>query len=310
MAGNLRAEDVEFTEVADAEELQSGIPKSRALTIPDGTKVPSGVSKSLTQNKEVMERIQEDIALNLSLGLNSQSKIQINEVVENEIEKLTSDSYPEIDERGLRKLFGVSAFRPALLLHNFVQLLKNLVVVAMIPSFVVVVRHVFPFLGNVIETSGLFLACVGILGTALAAVGVVFSVLYWIASVPSMVSAQAKDNPCGWPTWLQARYLLLDIKIELASETSIKIPYGVKLKMKEAKDKNIFSGFVVAYPQIVSPEFKMFSRLKANFVDPALMGVNRVNGERVMHLISYWDIEKDKERILNDMKRMKKLKTH
>ena len=112
-------------------------------------------------------------------------------------------------------------------------------------------------------------------------------------TVAAFASFFVLDNYDGFE-W---KFVSIGLKKEEISSTHLKIPYGALLKMKEAREANIFTGFNIYYPEVEMKTVK-FEFPQPASIDPAICG-NLENGEKC--LICYWDIPKDidkaKERI-------------
>lgn len=87
-----------------------------------------------------------------------------------------------------------------------------------------------------------------------------------------------------------AESLKVELKMEGLGETRIRIPYGAMLRVKEAKDSKMFNAFFIVYPA---------KKEKLAFNDPAIVG--RLPDGR-LKMIVYWDIKKDIERVLKDIR--------
>lgn len=90
--------------------------------------------------------------------------------------------------------------------------------------------------------------------------------------------------------------------MEDVKDTMIEIPRIAKLKMKEAKDSELFEAFTIAHPQfrvdrqIYAPTFKL---------DPVILGVTK---DSRMFMICWWDIQKDIDKVLKNINLFKKFK--
>lgn len=89
--------------------------------------------------------------------------------------------------------------------------------------------------------------------------------------------------------------LKAEITVEEIGLTKVKIPYGAALRYKEAKDKGAFDSFAVVYPNVVEQQITR---------DPAIIGMK--NGQ--MFMVVYWDLEKDKERVIRKLRDYRKFK--
>jgi hypothetical protein len=97
-------------------------------------------------------------------------------------------------------------------------------------------------------------------------------------------------------------FMSVDLAMEDVKDTKIEIPRIAKLKMKEAKDSELFEAFTIAHPQFrvdrqtYTPTFKL---------DPIILGVTK---DSRMFMICWWDIQKDIDKVLKNINLFKKFK--
>jgi hypothetical protein len=99
-------------------------------------------------------------------------------------------------------------------------------------------------------------------------------------------------------------YEVLKVKLDMTplKKVDMKIPYGAKLKVQEAAKTGIFEDFVLAKPVFSVEQKEIIIDLKP---DPAILGITK---DSRMFMIVYWDIQKDKEKVLKEIHRFRKYK--
>ncbi len=94
--------------------------------------------------------------------------------------------------------------------------------------------------------------------------------------------------------------LKAEVTLEDISHTRLKIPYGAALRYQEAVERKIFDKFVVAFPNVVEHKISR---------DPAILGVKYTSeGDAEMYMVVYWDLERDKARVIKQIKDFGKFK--
>lgn len=310
----INAETVDFKEVTD-EMREAEKTKNFPSVMP---KLAPALAAHITNDSEKMERLRDDLALNTELGLDSQHAIQVKKTISSGIESLYSQhEYPEINRAGLIALFGIKNTGFTMVAHNTIQSLKLLAYSLLCAAPVAYAFgwvHFFMFAYSH-GTSFQFTDALLLMGSAASISGVIFAYMYWWKGFHTAIGHETFDedfrghrtkrNNTWVPDILIARFLKVGLVEQPAGETSIEIPYGAKLRMKEAKEKNIFDSFSVVHPDM--EKIKLMDDTIVSH-DPALLGIVTVGKETRKFLISYWDIEKDRERLLMDMNRIRKMK--
>lgn len=217
-----------------------------------------------------MEQLKEEIAVFKELGLDKQVSLR---EIQAEIDGM--EYYP-VTMRDLEKLFGMRLIHLATAWAN--------IKAAAYHSPVLGIGSVF-FISVVV---GLFGAGIGNIlwghpgfGAALC-FGGSFASLAAIAMTAFMMDE------------LRTK-LVASLVTEPIRFASIKIPYGAALRYKEALEKGVFESFEVIYPNVVEQKIAK---------DPAIVGLKQ--GQ--MYMIVFWDIAKDRERVIRKIKDFQKFK--
>lgn len=233
----------------------------------------------------------EELNLDEELGLKRQAQFTAKTVLQSDIDELTkSNDYYEVNKKTIEKIFGVASLRAICLFHNIIEairgtfdtlkygILVSAVMVGILLITVSVWNHAQPKPMMVLLALALAAAS---FGSFIGAIVVIF-----------------KNVEDGFD------YDFMAVKVDSRPlrDSDIKIPYGAKLKIKKAKDTKIFEDFVIVHPEFnlehkhFQPSFK---------VDPAVLGVTRDNRT---FMIVYWDIEKDREKVIRNIQSYKKFK--
>lgn len=227
-------------------------------------------------NTDYTTKAQEEIGLNEELCLKNQTTINNAEIIRKDVEELTrSNNYYEVNEKIIRKLFQMGVLEWKCVWVNFKELISKIApisIIWIIPTLVAILHGVIA--ESPIER----------LMMSTITIAVIANAVWWISII--------QNTTYDWTNVI--------LKKESVYDTKIKIPYGAKLKLKEAKDSQIFNDFEIIYPKVDVTE-----RSYRMSVDPAIVGVC-IDGRRYM--VVYWDIEKDIEHSLKEIKRFKKFK--
>jgi hypothetical protein len=253
---------------------------------------------------DYVEPIKKEIDLDFELGLKGQYELDQNKMLRKDIDELTkSNDYWEVSKGILRKLFKIPQLEMMCVWPNLkeavVQTLKGgrvpLVLFALTILLTIMSVHL-GFKSNRISGMHSFFL---VLECIAAACGAIVAVCMGISS---FFSGGFKHNG------VEFNYCFLGIKLEMepVSKTTVKIPYPVKLKMKEAKDSGLFEGFSITYPQFYTdnkhykPNFEL-----PQFPDPIVLGIAKDNR---MFMVAWWDIKHDIDRVKTNIKKFKKFK--
>ncbi|MBD3262181.1 MAG: hypothetical protein GF334_11035 [Candidatus Altiarchaeales archaeon] len=255
------------------------------------------------KEREYSERARKELELEEELGLRNQAGLTQEEILQKDIDELTSSrDFYEVDSKILARLFGMRGLKKKCDMHN-------------LREFISVTYRALKWemllLGvSVALTVGLIEAWRGCYDLMAASSLDVYHIIGTI-----LVGAAAFTGFCflGYRLCSGKHFEYEFMKVELRSEdlvqTRVRIPYGAMLKTAEAKRTEIFTQF-----GLVRPEFKTLKTEKgwepidlrrALPTDPAIVG-HTEDGRQF--LIVYWDIEKDRARVLRNIAQFKKHK--
>ena len=243
-----------------------------------------------------VKEFQKNIELDCELGLKGQAKEAAKKLVDKDIEEiLKGEPYTEVNINDLEKLFGIPRMRRQSVVWNFFQKYKfsmgSLTAGIISLNACWFLAHSSFFVLDNVPTLGevwMVIACIA-LGVG-AVAGVVMGAVYI-----------HPDNIPRHPR------LVVDLQVEDVRETSMTIPYGAKLRLKEAYDTGKFDNFKIAYPQ---PSIQQVDKPAPKIVDPAIIGCKRntLTHAEKWYMIVFWDIPKDKEITEKKIKELKKFK--
>lgn len=251
------------------------------------------------ESDEIIKSIEEELNVDTELGLRNQADLTANKALKHDIDKLTSSKdYFEISSKQLSQLFQIGALKRKCYWANLISFWSGVSKTCKLPlfldiSFLALIYPMMIFSFAVIPWKGNPLAITLGLSNVIAWVGMLILLIYGII------------------TWdkKELSYLLINVKIDTRplSSVSSPIPYGAKLKVLEAKKTGIFKDFVFATPEFDIEGKNHLIDLKKNFppIDPAILGVTE---DKRMYMIVYWDLDKDVERIIKNIKDFKKYK--
>lgn len=251
----------------------------------------------LMSNKEpdYVVQAREEIKIDKELGLDNQAVKTAEAVLEKDIDELTNSmDYYQIDDKIIDKLFDLPKFRRALFVQNAVNHIKATVsaqksmIICLLSALTVLTLGIF--ICNAGTQNG---AITNIYAFVFGIIGIVSSIGFGICGLASFLS---NNGSYKYET------ANVGLKIEGISSTDIRIPYGAKLKTLEAMKSGIFEKF-----EIITPQFSVNNKIVQikKHLDPAIVGLTMDNR---MFMICYWDIEHDKEKVMKDIKKYKKLK--
>jgi len=245
---------------------------------------------------EYVKDFQKNITLDVKLGLESQAREGAKELVDNDIDEiLKGEPYSEVNINDLEKLFSIPQMRRKSMVWNLFQKYKYslayfaVAAITSNASWFLAHSNIFVF-DNVAALSEVW-AVIGVVALGVAAiVGTIFGFMLL--------------DPDKIPTHPQ---LVIDLQVEDVAHTSMKIPYGAKLRMEEAFDSGKFDYFKIAYPQ---PRIENVQKPAPKIVDPAIIGCKRnsLTRSEKWYMVVFWDIPQDKEiteRKIRELKRFK-----
>ena len=238
----------------------------------------------------------QNIALDIKLGLESQAREGAKTLVDNDIDEiLKGEPYAEVNIDDLEKLFSIPQMRRKSMLWNFTQKYKCSMLgmatagTASNACWFLAHSSLFTFdnVASLLEVWTV-VGCV--------ALGIV-TIIALIAGFMFMDDSKIPDHP----------KLVIDLEVENVKHTSMKIPYGAKLRMEEAFDTGKFDSFKISYPK---PRIENVKRPAPKIVDPAIIGCkkNSLTGSEKWYMVVFWDIPKDKEITEKKIKELKRFK--
>jgi hypothetical protein len=235
------------------------------------------------QETEYFEKQKEEIKLDIDLGLTNQYEIDQKKLLRQDISTLTqSNNYYHISRKQLAKLFKIQELERMCFMHNVKEVFVGFFNAIKIPL-------AFIFVGVLSIVAGLY--------THKNWLEFTLILLGCILVATSIISFFVK--PIGN---VRFRFNFLDVhlRIERVLETKLILPTMAKLKMKEAKDTEIFEDFSIAYPWFtVSGDHPPIKK------DPVILGVARDNR---FFMVCWWDIAKDIDKIKTSIEMFKKFK--
>ena len=295
--------DVDFKDVTEEEKAAERASKEEIKNLPALLGAGSTLVNRIHNNTEAMERLAHEAELDKKLGLNTQTRLTFADALHKELSDIASE-YPEVDNAGLEKLFGINPLMLKIKFHNFIQIMKPIAFLSAMLTIAIVMFHLMPII----------IRGAGISPDAISpewrdwveVVGTIILGFWTLIGICRMMPVKDNDTWQCIPQSWNIRLYDLSLRAEDISNTSMKIIYGAKLRLAEAVDKGLFQSFSIYYPEVTKREFI----LKVPQTDPAIVGNVNINGRKRMFLISCWDIEKDRDRVINDFKKMKKLKVN
>jgi len=234
------------------------------------------------RNTDYFEKEKDRHKIASELGLKNQVTHSILNVYQQDIEKLTdSKDYVQISDATLKNLFGIGKLKAKAFGNNIGRFFNS--------------NAKWPLLAGVGAIGGLVLAAgfpsmSPFLGIPLA----VIILLLIVTCVGSLIQYSVDGK-------FTFEFISVELKKEPIERTIIKLPYGALLKLKEAKESNIFKDFIIASPEVKTEEYTI--RILGN--DPAILGITE---DARQYLICYWDIKGDFDRAEAQIERLKKLK--
>lgn len=258
------------------------------------TQLPSLVG--VTSNNlpaEVIERAVDNLKLDSKLGLESQSVFDAAELLNKDIENLIGTTeYEEVTKADIENLFSIPSMKRQTYMFNLFHKYKY--AAGCIAMFLVLAFCTTTF-GKYL--AGLHLsigvATIAWIGVVAMGIGVIASAIH---AVYYLDESQIPSHP----------QINVSLKVEDISKTSIKIPYGAKLRLEEAFDKKMFDGFYVCRPDVTYEQVTP----KPKVVDPAIIGVkrNRIAKTEKWYMIVFWDIPMDIDATEKRIKQLKRFK--
>lgn len=250
--------------------------------------------KQGTSNPKI-QQIAKELELDKQLGLKNQAEITAESALQHDIDELTnSNNYFQVSKSLLEKLFSINSLQLKCLWYNIKSWISNFIhasplqlsLISIVATTVYPLIKLCTYLNSKPETAIIFLL-------------VLLCIIAWMGELVLTAIAITK-----WTSNFDMNYEELKVKLDMTplKLSNIKIPYGAKLKLQEAIESNIFQDFIIARPSFIIERKEIHNRFN---IDPAIIGVTK---DLRMFMIVYWDIKKDKEKIINQINYFKKFK--
>lgn len=248
------------------------------------------------ENLDYVKEFKKNIDLDIELNLEGQAKHAAKDLIDNDIDEiLKGEPYEEVNLNDLERLFSIPSMRKQVSVWNFMHKYKYSMMAFV--GFLVLSNSAWALShSSVFNHDGIpqLLEVWSVLGViALGCSAIVSLVHSFKFSHPDHVPAHSK--------------IVVDLRMESVEKTEMKIPYGAKLRLKEAYDTGKFDEFQIAYPK---PRVEQVPRPEPKIVDPAIIGVkkNKLTRTEKWYMIVFWDIPKDKEITQKKIKELKRFK--
>ena len=256
------------------------------------------------QNADYAVAISKEIDLDRELGLAGQIDLDSKSLLKKDIDELTrSNDYFQVPKKYLNKLFKIPQLRMLCFFPNAIELFLQTFRGIRVPFILFVVGILLSFIC-------VHFACLAShLQGGYEAKIIILTVLVGLGSLVAFIMCISSFFDGGFMNRdVDFNYCFMKVKlnIEPIKETKIKIPYGAKLKFKEAKDSNLFEDFSIAFPQFYTTNKNIHPRFEIpKPPDPAILGITKDNR---FFMVCFWDVEHDVDRVKTDIKRFKKFK--
>ena len=284
------AREAEYTEIDESERHTKNIP----ATLADVAVIRHPLMKD--KDAKGLKEIQDELAVDRELGLKYQAADTASQALKNDIDELTaSRDFFEVSKRMLYKLFHITDLRIKCLPQNITSVFSTIQETApwafLTPLSLLLS---YPFL----------LWMSWLVNAKMAQPATIFNIILAICLGVSVVAMFFTGLGSLFNSKkYEFNYLQIKLKLTPLSQVDTKIPYGAKLKVLEAQRTKIFNDFVMAYPEfhtahkeVKTPSFR---------IDPAILGVT---ADKRMFMIVYWDIKRDVEKVIKDIKMFHKFK--
>jgi hypothetical protein len=244
-----------------------------------------------------LQEFKDDIKLDIELGLRNQYEIDQTNVLKKDIDTLTqSNNYFQVTPKLLNKLFKIEELRALCAFHN----LKEAIVESIKGSYrpiLYTVLLVFSILGtlqliHIVNSNSPFAFW---MYTA-----VVFAIIWDLTDFGFLIACFCSDK--FGKLEYDYEFMKVDLAMEDIKDTKIPLPRIAKLKLKEAKDSELFEGFSIAHPEFKVDRQVFKPKLK---LDPVILGVAK---DSRAYMICWWDIEKDIDKVKENIRLFKKFK--
>lgn len=276
--------------------------------------IPRHPLMAAIENKHFKQQ-KKEVLLDAELGLENQCAIDTIDLLKEDINELTSSAnYYEVNQNILNKLFKVDLLKFQCLPYNFMVLIGSIFkviktsvicLIGMVASLAIVV-----FMADNVPTQyGTTFSTGAFWYWALFAIMIIVTVVFLRFSINKLgfriVSNNNGEKVINRIFKFEFDFLTVRLTRENLKETSVKIPYGAKLKLREAMETNIFENFKIVYPTSFIEHTEKTFIFSRRPLDPAIIGISSDNRQ---YMIVYWDVEKDIDKTLRDIKVLTKFK--
>lgn len=210
-----------------------------------------------------VKEIQEEADLDRELGLRNQVRMDELDMIRHDIDELTkATDYVEVNDRDIENLFGIGMIRAKCLFHTLRMFLKSPLGIAL---EVLVALVCMAIIGGNNDIKWMAVTC------GAAAV---------ITFVIILIQAGTDGFEVG--------YFHVKMQKDMVRDTTIRIPKGAKLKLKEAVDSKVFNEFYIVDPRVEVENIRIVAPTMN--ADPAIIGITHDNRK---FLIVCWDVENE-----------------
>lgn len=289
--------NADFTEVKEPE--SANVPAKDDITL---RRHQLMVGKSA----DYLQKITEELDVDKKLGLRNQAYYTADRALKEDIDNLLSSrDYIQVSKRDMERLFKIPMLKKMSLIKNISEIFSELwdEGKAAIICFASVLLSFYPMIAytHYIFTRHLtnVVFCLDVV-----------NVLCWVVEIIFIFGGYALLSECKF----HINFCSVKLDSKSLDQVDIKIPYGAKLKVLEAKETGIFKDFLMFFPTVQVDHHEVDMREKfaplGNFIraiaqDPAILGVTE---DKRMYLIVYWDVKHDIERAVKKIKAFKKFK--
>ncbi len=241
------------------------------------------------EERPYVKEKEDEIALDRELELNRQARYDSEDILRMDINELTkSNNYHRVNTKLMEKMFNMPGFKTMCLWTNLNSIFNYIWM---------------PLKGVLITTSIIALAIYGL------------TFLSWGTTTPWNLGAPVLLFVVGGvleyafalyaSIWFKKNKLKL-LKARMVSEdvreTEVRMPYGAKLKLKEAVDTKIFISFNINYPTMAEDDYGFIPTMKT---DPAITGKTE---DGRYYMVCWWDVANDIDKVETKIKMFKKFK--
>jgi hypothetical protein len=288
------AEDAEFTLVNSSEEENKNVRNLPAtLETVKFLRHPKAAAEP-----DYLKPLKDEIALDIELGLENQFSIDQRKILQKDIDTLTkSNNYYQITGKLLRRLFKMESLKSMCISHNiwealiktFFGLKTPLIIITIGVICWIAAVHIGPVACN-LKSAYHAIANVSM---AMLVISATLSLVLFIVSFATEAFGKIRFN---------FQFIGVELKMENIKETKITIPRMAKLKIKEAKDSDLFEEFRIAYPYFTVNREEYRPRRRT---DPVILGVAKDNR---WFMVCWWDVAKDIDMVQTHIDMFKKFK--